>query len=126
MDYDAQLTNPKPPGQIQRWGHLDLGWPMIRATRALKATTRVQQCGSERVQEHRWHSELRPVAFEGALSSMRCSGRSEGSRLQAHHGQQPGASSTKFEVLVDGTNGNTMLKPVRQTRLDAVSQPAVA
>ena len=114
MKYDAMLTNPRPPGEIHSFGsfgpwrsgepgdtplngdytfdHADLG---VFSTVAgiLQSTGR----------------------FEGELDSITARGEAYVPDFRLKRSGNPVPLRTKFEVLVDGTNGNTILKPITAT-----------
>ncbi|HUQ92921.1 MAG TPA: hypothetical protein VM120_14670 [Bryobacteraceae bacterium] len=114
MKYDAKLTNPKPPGMISSQGafgpwvsgepgdtplsgdynfaNADLG--VFRSIAGI-----LQSTGS----------------FEGTLSSINARGEASVPDFRLKRSGNPVPLKTRFEVLVDGTNGDTILKPVRAT-----------
>ncbi len=112
--YDADLTIPKPPGIVKSNGsfgpwnastpgdtplqgsytfdHADLGiFNGIAGTLASKGT------------------------FDGALDSMNVRGQAYVPNFELKMAANPLPLSTTFEARVDGTNGNTVLEPVRAT-----------
>jgi hypothetical protein len=112
--YDADLTIPKPPGTIKSTGtfgpwnastpgdtplqgdytfdNADLGiFPGIAGTLASKGT------------------------FDGELDSVNVRGSANVPNFQLKMAGNPLPLSTTFEAMVDGSNGNTMLQPVRAT-----------
>jgi len=114
MRYDADLTIPKPPGVIKSTGdfgpwnasepgdtplkgdytfdHADLGiFAAIAGTLSSKGT------------------------FDGSLDSVNVRGTTYVPNFELKMAGNPLPLSTSFEALVDGTNGNTVLKPVRAT-----------
>ena len=114
MRYDADLTIPKPPGTVKSTGnfgpwnasepgdtplqggytfdHADLGiFAAIAGTLASKGT------------------------FDGSLDSVNVRGTTYVPDFQLKMAGNPLPLSTSFEALVDGTNGNTVLRPVRAT-----------
>jgi hypothetical protein len=111
MRYDATLTNPKPPGEILSKG-------------ALGPWTAGEPGDTPLAGEYDFHnadlSVFSSIAgildstgrFEGSLSSINVQGQASvpDFRLKMSGNRVP--LSTRFEVLVDGTNGNTILKPV--------------
>ncbi len=114
MKYDAMLTNPRPPGEIHSYGsfgpwhsgepgdtpldgdytfdHADLGIFSVVAG-ILQSTGR----------------------FEGELNSIIARGEAYVPDFWLKRSGNPVPLRTKFEVLVDGTNGNTVLKPIVAT-----------
>ena len=114
MRYDADLTIPKPPGTVESAGnfgpwnasepgdtplkgdytfdHADLGiFAAVAGTLASKGT------------------------FDGSLSALNVRGTTYVPDFQLKMAGNPLPLSTSFEALVDGTNGNTVLRPVRAT-----------
>jgi AsmA-like C-terminal region len=112
--YDADLTIPKPPGTVKSVGtfgpwngdqpgdsplngnytfdNADLGiFAAIAGTLSSKGT------------------------FDGTLDSVNVRGTTYVPNFQLKSAGNPLALSTSFEALVDGTNGNTVLEPVRAT-----------
>jgi hypothetical protein len=114
MKYDAALTNAKPPGEIESkgtfgpWVAGEPGDSPIDGDYRLDSADLGVFSGIAGV----LHSS---GLFKGTLSSVNVRGEaivpdfrleSAGNRVLLH---------TKFEVLVDGTNGDTILKPVNGT-----------
>jgi hypothetical protein len=112
MKYGAALTNAKPPGEIKSAGTFG-PWmkdepgdtPLAGDYTFDKADLGV-------------FSGIAGILnstgkFEGTLSSINAQGQASvpDFRLKMSNNQVP--LNTTFEVLVDGTNGNTILKPVR-------------
>ena len=112
--YDADLTIPKPPGTVKSKGtfgpwnattpgdtpmrgdytfdNADLGiFKGIAGTLSSKGT------------------------FDGTLNSVNVKGNTYVPNFQLKMAGNPLPLSTNFEALVDGTNGNTVLQPVRAT-----------
>jgi hypothetical protein len=111
MNYDATLTNPKPPGKIDSKGtfgpwaadepgdtplngkytfdHADLG--IFNGIAGILSST---------------------GTFDGTLSSVHARGQARVPDFRLKMAGNPVPLSTTFEVLVDGTNGNTILQPV--------------
>ena len=114
MKYTALLTNPKPPGEIHstgvfgpwaadepsdtplggdyRFDNADLG--VFKAIAGILRST---------------------GRFEGTLSSIVARGQATVPDFRLKRVGNPVSLTTSFEVLVDGTNGNTELKPVVAT-----------
>jgi len=114
MRYDADLNIPKPPGTVKSIGnfgpwnasdpgdtplqgdytfdHADLGiFAAIAGTLSSKGT------------------------FDGSLNSVSARGTAYVPNFQLKMAGNPLPLSTAFEAQVDGTNGNTVLQPVRAT-----------
>ena len=114
MKYACALTNPRPPGEIHSSGsfgpwnagepgdtplhgdytfeHADLG--VFAAIAGILRST-----GS----------------FEGELDSITARGEAYVPDFRLKRSGNPVPLRTEFEVLVDGTNGNTILKPIKAT-----------
>jgi len=114
MRYDASLTNTKPPGNIHSTGrfgpwnadepgdtpltgqyefdHADLG--IFNGIAGILHST---------------------GEMNGKLSALNVRGRADVPDFRLKRAGNPVALSTSFAVLVDGTNGNTILKPVNAT-----------
>ena len=114
MKYTAVLSNPKPPGEIHSSGvfgpwaagepgdtplsgdylfdHADLG--IFKGIAGILRST---------------------GKFEGSLSSITARGEATVPDFRLKRSGNPVPLTTTFEVLVDGTNGNTELKPVIAT-----------
>lgn len=111
MDYDAQLTNPKPPGQIHAVGAFGPWVADDPSGTPIKGNYTFNNADL---------SVFKSIAgiltstgsFEGALSSINARGEATVPDFRLTMANNPVPLYTKFEVLVDGTNGNTMLKPV--------------
>jgi hypothetical protein len=114
MKYDASLTNPKPPGRINATGQFgpwvadDPGDTPIQGRytfndadlSVFNAVAGILQSTGE---------------FDGSLSNIHAKGVATvpDFRLKMSGNRVP--LKTQFEVMVDGTNGNTTLQPVRAT-----------
>ena len=111
MKYDAQLTNPKPPGQVQAAGTFG---PWVTA----------EPGDTQLSGDYTFHdadlSVFKSIAgklqskgsFKGRLSSIDARGEATVPDFRLAMAGNPVPLYTKFEVLVDGTNGNTILQPV--------------
>jgi hypothetical protein len=112
MKYHAVLTNPKPPGQIDSKGTFG-PWAGDEPGDTPLA--------GEYLFENADLSVFRTIAgklrstgqFKGALSSIEARGEATVPDFRLAMAGNPVPLQTNFEVLVDGTNGNTILKPVR-------------
>ena len=111
MKYDADLTNPKPPGQIHSTGTFG---PWAAGEPGDTPLT------GEYTFEH---ADL--GVFTGIVGMLQSSGKFEGMLSEIHAQGQASVPDfrlkmsgnrvplyTKFDALVNGTNGNTVLKPV--------------
>jgi hypothetical protein len=109
--YDALLTNPKPPGTIISKGTFG---PWIAEEPSDTPLS------GEYTFEKADLSVFSGIAgilnstgrFEGTLSAVTARGQAVVPDFRLKMSGNPVALSTQFEVLVDGTNGNTILKPV--------------
>jgi hypothetical protein len=112
MKYHAALTNPKPPGQIDSYGTFG-PWntdepgdtPLSGKYTFEKADLSVFS-GIAGI----LHST---GEFQGALSSITARGEATVPDFRLTMANNPVPLKTNFEVLVDGTNGNTVLQPVK-------------
>ena len=111
MRYEAVLTNPKPPGRIQTKGNFG-PWQTESPSDS--------PISGEYVFSHADLGIFSGIAgilnstgnFEGALNSITARGEARVPDFRLKGAGNPVPLSTKFEVLVDGTNGNTILQPV--------------
>ena len=114
MRYQAVLVNPKPPGEIRSSGTFGPWAEEEPADTPLRGGYTFENADL---------SVFRGIAgrlrstgtFEGTLASITARGEAyvPDFRLTSAGNAMP--LSTRFEVLVDGTNGNTQLKPVVAT-----------
>jgi hypothetical protein len=114
MKYDATLTNPKPPGKIDSkgtfgpWvagepGDTQLSGKYVFADADLgvfRGIAGILQSTGE---------------FAGTLASIEAKGEAYVPDFRLKSSGRPVPLRTRFEVLVDGTNGNTVLQPVHAT-----------
>jgi hypothetical protein len=114
MDFDAELTNPKPVGTITTTGSFgalnaaDLGETPIK--------------GSYRF-EHADLAGFKGIAgnlsstgqYEGTLRDLVVDGKTDTPDFRLSHFGQALALRTQFHAKVDGTNGDTWLEPVEAT-----------
>lgn len=114
MKYAADLTNAKPPGQIHSTGSFG-PW-------AAEEPGDTPLSG-EYIFENADLGVFKPIAgklrstgqFKGALASIEARGEASVPDFRLKRAGNPIPLATRFEVLVDGTNGNTVLKPVHAT-----------
>jgi hypothetical protein len=112
MKYQAAMTVPKPPGTLQSdgsfgpWNGPEPGdTPLVGSYVFDKADLGVF---------HAIAGTLNSTGtFEGTLDTVRARGQASVPNFHLKAVGNPVALSTRFEVLVDGTNGNTVLEPVR-------------
>lgn len=111
MKYDALLTNAKPPGEIHSEGTFG-PW-------AATEPGNTPLAGNYQFD----HADLGVFSgiagildstgqFEGSLSSISVHGQASVPNFRLEISGNPVRLTTRFDVLVDGTNGNTILKPV--------------
>ena len=111
MRYEAELRNPKPEGEIKAAGHfgpwqrdepgdtrLDGDYKFERANLGVFSAI-----GGILNSTGRFQGQLNDIAASGEATVPDFYLKASGNRLPLY---------TKFEVQVDGTNGNTVLKPV--------------
>jgi hypothetical protein len=114
MQYDASLTNPKPPGQIHSvgtfgpWSADEPGDTPLSGTYTFDHADLSVFTGIAGI----LHSTGR---FEGVLSSITARGEADVPDFRLKRANNPVPLKTVFEVLVDGGNGNTLLRPVHAT-----------
>jgi len=114
MRYDASLTNSKPPGKIHATGKFG-PWSADQP-----GDTPVT---GKYVFEHADLGVFNGIAgilhstgdFAGKLSTLNVRGQADVPDFRLKRVGSPVPLSTTFEALVDGTNGNTILKPVNAT-----------
>ena len=114
MKYTAVLTNPKPPGEIHATG----GFGPWAAGEPGDTPL-----GGDYLFENADLGIFKGIAgilrstgkFEGTLSSITARGEATVPDFRLKRSGNPVPLTTTFEVLVDGTNGNTELKPVVAT-----------
>jgi hypothetical protein len=114
MRYDASLTNSKPPGKIHATGTFG-PWSADEP-----GDTPVT---GKYVFEHADLGVFNGIAgilhstgdFTGKLSALNVRGQANVPDFRLKRVGNPVPLSTTFEALVDGTNGNTILKPVNAT-----------
>jgi len=114
MKYTAVLTNPKPPGQVHStgvfgpWAADEPGDTPLNGDYLFENADLGIFKGIAGI--------LRSTGkFEGSLSSITARGEATVPDFRLKRAGNPVPLTTHFEVLVDGTNGNTELKPVVAT-----------
>jgi hypothetical protein len=112
LQYDAYLSNPKPNGWIRTegmfgpWNSADpSGTPLRGKYTFSNADLGVFDALSGILQS--------TGSFSGTLSELAVSGEARVPGFQLKRHGRPMPLSTSFEALVDGTNGDTHLRPVR-------------
>ena len=112
--YDAALTNPKPPGAIRSsgtfgpWSAEEPGDTPIAGDYTFDHADLGVFAGIAGI----LHSQ---GSFEGTLDSLHAHGEATVPDFRLKRAGNRVPLATQFEVLVDGTNGNTTLQPVRVT-----------
>lgn len=112
MSYHAELTNPKPPGLIHadgRFGPWDASAP-VNTPLSGNYTFRNADLSVFKGISGILSSNGK---FTGELDSIEVSGTTETPDFGLKIGSHPMPLHTEFEATVDGTNGNTVLHPVR-------------
>jgi hypothetical protein len=111
MQYTAALTNAKPPGEIISngnfgpWDSDEPGDTTLNGTYVFDKADLGVFKGIAGI----LHSTGQ---FDGTLDSITARGEATVPDFRLKHTGNSVPLTTKFEVLVDGTNGNTVLKPV--------------
>jgi hypothetical protein len=114
MNYKARLTNAKPPGDIVTsgsfgpWAAGDPGATPLRGEYLFERADLGVFAGIDGI----LHST---GSFQGTLAAIEARGEARVPDFRLKMANNPVPLTTKFEVLVDGTNGNTVLKPVQAT-----------
>jgi hypothetical protein len=114
MKYACKLTNPSPPGEIHSigtfgpWNSVEPGDTPLQGDYTFDHADLGVYSTVAGILQSTGH-------FEGELDSITARGEAyvPDFRLKRSGNRVP--LRTKFEVLVDGTNGNTVLKPIQAT-----------
>ena len=114
MHFQAQLTNPKPPGEIQSAGSFG-PWNVSDPGESPVA--------GEYQFDHANLSVFKGIAgmlhstgrYEGTLRNVTVDGETDTPDFQLSQSGNPMDLRTTFHARVDGTNGDTWLKPVEGT-----------
>ena len=114
MKYDADLTNPKPPGQIHSVGTFGPWVSDEPSATPLKGDYEFKNA------DLGVFTGIAGIlnstgSFEGLLSRITAKGQATVPDFRLTMANNPVPLTTRFEVLVDGTNGNTVLQPVKAT-----------
>jgi hypothetical protein len=111
MEYDAYLTNAKPPGKIHSsgtfgpWRSREPGDTPIAGDYLFE--------NADLGVFHGIAGTLRSSGrFEGRLSTLTVRGQASVPNFQLRRAGNPVPLTARFELLVDAINGNTILKPV--------------
>jgi hypothetical protein len=111
MKYSAVLTNAKPPGEIISKGTFG-PWVADEPGNSPLNGTYVFDNADLGVFKGIAGTLDSTGQFEGTLDSISAKGEATVPNFRLKHAGNPVSLKTNFEVLVDGTNGNTVLKPV--------------
>lgn len=114
MNYEASLTNPKPPGQIDSNGSFG-PWAADEPSDTPLQGHYVFKNANLGVFKGIAGILQSTGEFEGTLSSINTRGVAKVPDFRLSISGNPVPLVTHFEALVDGTNGNTVLRPVRAT-----------
>ena len=112
MTYEASLTNPKPPGQIESKGTFGPWMTDDPGSSPLQGNYTFSNADLGVFKAIAGTLESRGT-FEGELSSVQVHGEARVPDFRLKRAGNPMLLLTEFDVEVDGTNGNTILKPVR-------------
>jgi hypothetical protein len=112
MRYDAALTNPRPPGAIQStgsfgpWNAEEPGDTPLSGDYTFEKADLSVFAAIAGILHSTGH-------FEGTLNSIRATGQASVPDFRLVTAGNPVPLVTQFEALIDGTNGNTILQPVK-------------
>src|SRR5262249_6715019 len=112
MKYEAALTNAKPRGEVQSSGTLG---PWVADEPGDSPLTGVYNFTNADLGVFSGISGTLESSgqFEGTLSSVNVKGEATVPDFRLKQVGNPVRLQTRFEVRVDGTNGDTILKPVK-------------
>ncbi len=114
MQYTCGLTNPKPPGEINSagsfgpWNSVEPGDTPLNGDYTFDQANLGVFAGIAGTLQSKGR-------FEGELDTITARGEAFVPDFRLKRSGNPVPLRTKFEVVVDGTNGNTILKPVIAT-----------
>jgi len=111
MKYDASLTNAKPPGEILSEGSFG---PWMATEPGDTPVSGKYKFDNADLGVFQGIAGILASSgeFAGTLSTLSVHGEASVPDFRLKTSGNPVPLQTKFEVLVDGTNGNTVLKPV--------------
>ena len=112
--YDADLTIPKPPGTIQSSGDFGPWNASTPGDTPLKGNYTFDNADLGIFKGIAGTLSSKGT-FDGALDSVNVRGTANVPNFSLKMSGNPVPLSTTFEALVDGSNGNTTLQPVRAT-----------
>ena len=114
MQYDAELSNPKPPGAIHSTGTFGPWAAEKPGDTPLSGDFTFKQADLSVF--HGIAGILNSQGkFEGTLNDVRARGQATVADFRLKAANHPVPLATTFEVVVDGTNGDTILQPVTAT-----------
>lgn len=114
LKYEAQLTNAKPPGEIVSKGSFG-PWVAGEPGESPLAGDYLFQKADLGVFAGIAGILSSAGTFQGTLSAIEARGEAKVPDFRLKMANNPIPLITRFQVLVDGTNGNTVLKPVHAT-----------
>ena len=117
--FNASLTNPTPPGRIEAKGTFGPWNASEPAQTALAATYQFHQADLGHFDGIRGTLESEG-AFRGVLERIEVEGSTHVPDFALADVNHPVRLETRFHSIVDGTNGNTWLRPVDATFLGTV------
>jgi hypothetical protein len=112
--YDADLTIPKPPGIVKSEGYFGPWNTITPGDTPLKGDYTFDNADLGIFAGIAGTLSSKGT-FDGALDSVNVRGNAYVPNFQLKMAGHPLPLSTTFEALVDGSNGNTVLQPVRAT-----------
>jgi AsmA-like protein len=111
MNYDADLTNPKPPGVIRSRGIFG-PWSADKPSDTPLTGDYTFEKADLSVFDGIAGILNSSGQFQGTLGSVRARGQATVPDFRLKSANNPVPLATSFDVVVDGTNGNTILSPV--------------
>lgn len=114
MNYEARLTNAKPPGEIVSKGSFG-PWAAGEPGESPVAGEYVFEKADLGVFDGIAGILTSTGSFKGTLAAVEARGEAKVPDFRLKIASSPVPLTAKFDVLVDGTNGNTVLKPVHAT-----------
>jgi hypothetical protein len=114
MKYDARLTNPKPPGEVVSKGSFG-PWSATEPEDTPLSGSYIFDKADLGVFNGIAGILTSTGTFQGTLGQIDAKGEAKVPNFRLKMADNPVPLTTRFEVRVDGTNGNTILKPVHAT-----------
>ena len=112
MNFTADLTNPTPPGLIETSGHFG-PWDFDEPS-ATNVDGHYTFHNADLSVFNGISGILSSVGeYRGILHNIVVDGTTDVPNFQLDHGGEPVHLTTQFHAIVDGTNGNTYLEPVK-------------